>query len=40
MHEAVGGRELASGETKHLFCNRQLRPAKLPPKYRPYFGLA
>jgi acyl-CoA thioester hydrolase len=40
MREATGGRELASGETKHIFCNRQMRPTKLPPKYRPFFGLA
>ena len=40
MHEAAGGRELASGETKHIFCTRQLRATKLPPKYRPYFGMA
>jgi hypothetical protein len=39
MHEAAGGRELASGETKHIFCNRQLRATKLPSKYRPFFGL-
>jgi acyl-CoA thioesterase FadM len=40
MREAGGGRELASGETKHIFCTRQLRATKLPPKYRPYFGMA
>ena len=40
MHEASGGRELATGETKHIFCNRQLRATKLPSKYRKFFGLA
>jgi acyl-CoA thioester hydrolase len=36
---AEGGRKLATGHTKHLFCNRQLKPARLPEKYRPLFGL-
>jgi acyl-CoA thioester hydrolase len=40
MSEAGGGRKLASGETKHLFCTRQLRPARLPEKYHPLFGIA
>ena len=40
MCEAGGGRKLASGETKHLFCTRQLRPARLPEKYHPLFGIA
>jgi acyl-CoA thioester hydrolase len=39
MCEAASGRELASGETKHIFCNPQMRPTKLPPKYRHFFGL-
>ena len=34
------GRKLATGQTKHLFCNRQMKPARLPDKYRPLFGLA
>ena len=37
---AEGGRKLATGQTKHLFCNRQMKPARLPDKYRPLFGLA
>ena len=36
---AEGGRKLATGQTKHLFCNRQMKPARLPEKYRPLFGL-
>jgi acyl-CoA thioester hydrolase len=39
MCEATGGRKLASGETKHLFCNRKMRPAGLPEKYHPLFGI-
>ena len=30
---------LAVGETKHVFCDRELRPAKLPAKYWPVFGI-
>ena len=42
MHTA--GRRLATGTTKHLFCalssdKRDLRPARLPEKYRGYFGI-
>lgn len=35
MREASSGRTLATGETKHLFCGRDLKPAKLPEKYHP-----
>ena len=31
---------LASGQTTHVFCGRDLRPCKLPPKYWPAFGVA
>ena len=37
------GREdkiLATGFTKHIFCGRDVRPAKLPEKYWPLFGIA
>jgi acyl-CoA thioester hydrolase len=33
------GRSLATGFTKHVFCGRDGRPAKLPEKYRPLFGI-
>lgn len=36
---AESGRTLATGETKHIFCNAAMRPAKLPEKYRPLFGI-
>src|SRR5215471_13055245 len=29
-----GGRKLATGETKHVFCGRDLKPVRLPEKYR------
>ncbi len=33
------GRLLASGHTKHVFCSREMKPAKLPEKYRGVFGM-
>src|SRR3954447_26459209 len=33
------GARLATGSTKHVFCNRELRPCRLPEKYWPAFGL-
>lgn len=40
----AGDRPIATGVTKHLFCalsedKRSLRPARLPEKYRGYFGI-
>lgn len=40
-----GERKLATGSTRHFFCalspdKRELRPTKLPSRFRPYFGLA
>jgi acyl-CoA thioester hydrolase len=32
-------RRLATGSTKHIFCGRDVRPAKLPAKYWPLFGI-
>lgn len=29
-----GGRNVATGETRHIFLNRELRPCRLPEKYR------
>lgn len=39
-----GERKLATGTTKHLFCalsqdKRELKPSRLPEKYRGYFGI-
>ena len=28
---------MATGETKHLFCTRELKPARLPVKHRALF---
>ena len=33
------GARLAHGFTKHIFCGRDFRPAKLPEKYRHLFGI-
>ncbi len=40
MNRAADGRNLATGETKHIFCTRELKPARLPVKYRALFGIA
>ena len=39
MLQADDRRKLATGETKHIFCNRDRKPVKLPEKYRPAFGI-
>ena len=39
MEEASVGRILATGETKHVFCDSERKPLKLPAKYRAAFGL-
>lgn len=36
---SVDGRHVADGETRHIFLNRLLKPARLPEAYRPLFGL-
>jgi acyl-CoA thioester hydrolase len=33
------GRELASGETRHVFCGRDLKPRRMPARYRALFGM-
>jgi len=40
MRQAADGRLIATGWTKHLFCDPQMRPTRLPVKYRPLFGIA
>jgi acyl-CoA thioesterase FadM len=37
---AEDGRKLAVGETKHVFCGRDLKPVRLPEKYRANFGIS
>jgi len=39
MSLAEDGRRLASGETSHVFCGRDLKPRSLPEKYRANFGI-
>ncbi|MGH9719230.1 MAG: acyl-CoA thioesterase [Bryobacteraceae bacterium] len=39
MRLAEDARLLATGETKHVFCGRDLKPVRLPEKYRPNFGM-
>ena len=39
MRLAEGGKKLAAGETRHIFCNRELKPCRMPEKYRAKFGL-
>ncbi len=39
MRLAEGGRMLATGQTRHLFVNRQMQRTRLPEKYHAMFGL-
>lgn len=39
MRRAEADRLLATGETKHIFCGRDMKPVKLPRKYYARFGL-
>jgi acyl-CoA thioester hydrolase len=39
IRNAQNGRELASGETRHIFLGAKMRPVKLPAKYLPAFGI-
>jgi acyl-CoA thioester hydrolase len=39
MTDAVTGRHLATGETKHVFCGPDQRPKKLSEKFRAAFGI-
>ena len=34
------GRRVATGQTKHIFLSREMRPVRLPDKYAPLFGIA
>lgn len=40
VRETAADRLLATGLTTHVFCGRDLRPCKLPEKYRGAFGVA
>jgi acyl-CoA thioester hydrolase len=39
IRNAQSGRQLASGETKHMFLGANIRPVKLPEKYWTLFGI-
>jgi acyl-CoA thioester hydrolase len=39
MRLAEGGRVLATGHTRHIFVDREMRRARLPVKYHAMFGL-
>ena len=38
--DSAHDRELASGETRHIFLSPDMKPVKLPEKYRPLFGVS
>ena len=40
MRLSGDGRKLATGETKHVFCDRDLKPVRLPEKYQKHFRMA
>jgi acyl-CoA thioester hydrolase len=40
IRAAQDGRELAAGETKHVFLGSDLKPVKLPEKYLAAFGIS
>ena len=40
MKNAESGALLAKGQTKHIFCGRDLKPARLPVQYYAAFGIA
>ncbi len=39
IREADSRQELASGETRHIFLDSQMKPVKLPAKYYSFFGI-
>ncbi len=39
MREAATGRELAAGETRHVFLGPDMKPRKLPAEHRALFGI-
>jgi acyl-CoA thioester hydrolase len=39
IRRAGNNRILATGQTKHIFCGRDMKPLKLPAKYHPQFGI-
>ena len=39
IREAATDNSLASGETRHIFLSRDMKPVKLPEKYYAFFGI-
>lgn len=39
ISSAETGRRLAEGETRHIFCNALMKPARLPAKHYSLFGI-
>ena len=39
MRDGAAGQELASGETRHIFLGRDMKPVTLPKKYYAFFGI-
>jgi len=39
MRRADDGRKLATGSTRHIFCNPEMKRVRLPEKYRAAFGI-
>ncbi|MBI3209961.1 MAG: acyl-CoA thioesterase [Candidatus Solibacter usitatus] len=39
MRRVDDGLRLVSGHTKHVICGPDLKPARMPQKYRPMFGM-
>ena len=39
MRLADGNRKLATGSTRHIFCNREMKPVRMPEKYHVMFGI-
>jgi acyl-CoA thioester hydrolase len=39
IRDAQSQQELASGETRHIFLDSEMKPVKLPEKYYSYFGI-
>jgi acyl-CoA thioester hydrolase len=40
MRAANDGRKVASGETLHMFCDREMKRCRMPQHYRLQFGVA
>ena len=40
MRLAEGDRRVATGSTRHIFWNREMKPVRLPVKYRKAFGVS